>query len=215
MRIILADDSTLLREALARALSEAGFEVAGQAGDVDELFALVHASPPDVVILDIRMPPTHTDEGIVAARKIRSSYPNVAVLVLSQYLETAYAIELLSEDTSGIGYLLKDRVANLEELGDAIRRVAKGEAVIDSNVVSRLVSKHREHDPLNVLSQRERDVLSLMAEGRSNQAIAEQLFLSPKTVETYIRNIFQKLNFGEAIGDHRRVLAVLSYLRNA
>lgn len=213
MRLILAEDSALLREGLARMLSDAGFQITGQASNIEELLGLVQASPPDVAVVDIRMPPTHTDEGIVAARAIRSKHPEVGVLVLSQYLETVYAIQLLSDDTAGVGYLLKDRVANSDELADAIRRVGKGESVIDPEVVSRLVSKHRERDPLDELTPRERDVLAVMAEGRSNQAIADRLFLSPKTVETYVRNIFQKLNIAETTEDHRRVLAVLSYLR--
>lgn len=215
MRIALADDSALLRQGLVRMLSDAGFDIVGEAGDVQELMEVVETTAPDVVVIDIRMPPTHTDEGIAAAREIRASHPDVAVLVLSQYLETVYAIQLLSGNTAGVGYLLKDRVGNVEELADAIRRVANGESVIDPDVVSRLVAKHRERDPLAVLSQREREVLELMAEGRSNQAIAQRLFLSPKTVETYVRNIFQKLNIAETAEDHRRVLAVLSYLRQA
>ena len=215
MRVALADDSALLRQGLVRMLSDAGFDIVGEAGDVEELMQVVETAAPDVVVVDIRMPPTHTDEGITAARDIRSSYPDVAVLVLSQYLETVYAIQLLSGDTAGVGYILKDRVGNIDELADAIRRVAKGESVIDPDVVSRLVAKHRKRDPLAALSQREREVLELMAEGRSNQAIAERLFLSPKTVETYVRNIFRKLNIAETPEDHRRVLAVLSYLRQA
>lgn len=215
MRIALADDSALLRQGLGRMLTDAGFEIAGEAGNVAELMTIVEGTMPDVVVVDIRMPPTHTNEGILAARAIRAAHPSVAVLVLSQYLETVYAIELLSDDTAGVGYLLKDRVANVDELVDAIQRVAKGESVIDPDVVARLVARHREQDPLAPLSQRERGVLELMAEGRSNHAIAETLFLSSKTVETYVRNIFQKLRIAEAPEDHRRVLAVLSYLRRA
>jgi DNA-binding NarL/FixJ family response regulator/class 3 adenylate cyclase len=216
LRVLLADDSVLLREGMARMLTAAGIDVIGQAGDVGELRALLaNDGPPDVVITDIRMPPTHTDEGIRAALEIRAEYPNIGILVLSQYLETAYAVRLLSDGSRGMGYLLKDRVARADELPDAVRRVAAGESVVDPEVVNRLVSKHRDGGPLAAITERERDVLALMAEGRSNQAICERLTLSPKTLESHVRSIFTKLDILAEPNDHRRVLAVLTYLRQA
>ena len=214
-RIAVADDSVLLREGVVRVLTANGCDVIAEAGDADSLLAMIENDPPDVVVLDIRMPPTHTDEGIRAALEIRARYEDVGVLVLSQYLETAYALRLLDESATRVGYLLKDRVSDVDQFVDAIRRVAAGESVIDPEIVSKLVSRRRERDPLEGLSERERDVLELMAEGRSNQAIAERLFLSPKTVETHVRGIFTKLGILEDASDNRRVRAVLTYLRQA
>ncbi|HEY6379264.1 MAG TPA: response regulator transcription factor [Candidatus Dormibacteraeota bacterium] len=213
MRVLIADDSVLLREGLARLLAEGGFEVAGQAGDAAELLRLVRADPPDAVIVDVRMPPTHTVEGLVAAEQIRTEYPGVGVLVLSQYIETHHAMRLLGSSPQGIGYLLKDRVADLGELTDALRRVGRGGSALDPEVVATLVGRRRARDPIEELTERERDVLTLMAEGRSNQAIGQRLFLSPKTVETHVRAIFMKLDLEEAPDDNRRVLAVLAFLR--
>jgi DNA-binding NarL/FixJ family response regulator/class 3 adenylate cyclase len=213
MRVMLADDSVLLREGVARLLSDAGFAVVSQHGNADDLLEAVRAHPPDAAIVDIRMPPTHTNEGLRAAHEIRAEHPQVGVLVLSQYVETDYAIQLVSEGAAGLGYLLKDRVANLQEFTDAVRRVGAGGSVIDPEVVSRLVGRARKAGPLDSLTQRERDVLALMAEGRSNQAISEQMFVSPKTVEGHVRSIFTKLGLLATPDDHRRVLAVLTFLR--
>ena len=214
IRIVLADDAVLLREALATALAAAGFEVVGQAADVDELMALLVRDVPDVVVLDVRMPPTHTTEGLEAARLIRANYPAVAILVLSQYVETRYAVDLLREDPAGIGYLLKERVTRVADLAEAVRRVAAGGSVIDPEVVSRLLGRQRVHSPLDELTPREREILGLMAEGRSNQAIADRLVLELKTIEGHVRAIFSKLGLEPASEDHRRVLAVLAYLRS-
>ena len=214
MRVILADDSILLREGVARLLSDAGFAVVAQVGDAEELLTAVAADPPDVAITDIRMPPTHTDEGLRAAHRIRAEHPGVGVLVLSQYVETDYAVDLVADGAGGLGNLLKDRVANVQEFTDAVRRIGAGGSVIDPEVVSRLVGRARQANPLDALSEREREVLALMAEGRSNQAISERLFLSAKTVEGHVRNIFTKLNLSSAPDDHRRVLAVLTFLRS-
>ncbi|TMC49475.1 MAG: response regulator transcription factor [Chloroflexi bacterium] len=213
MRVVVADDSVLLREGLVRLLSEAGFTVTGQAGDPDTLLRSVRTERPDVAIIDIRMPPTYTTEGLEAALAIRAEDPNIGVLVLSQHIETHYAMQLVASGATGVGYLLKDRVADIAEFIDAIRRVGSGRSVIDPLVVSKLVERPREQSPLVTLSQRERDVLSLIAEGRSNHAICERLFLSPKTVEAHVRNIFSKLGIEEATDDNRRVLSVLAYLR--
>ncbi len=213
IRVILADDAVLLRDALAAGLAAAGFEVVGQAGDGVALLSLVEDRVPDAVIVDVRMPPTHTTEGLEAAREIRRRHPGIAILVLSQYVETRHAIDLLRDDPSGVGYLLKDRVAHLGDLADAVRRVVAGGSVIDPEVVGRLLGRPRRHSPLDELTQREREILGLMAEGRSNQGIADELGLERKTVESHVGQIFGKLSLEPSIGEHRRVLAVLQLLR--
>ena len=216
MRVVLADDSLLLREGLARLLNEAGFEVVGQASTGKELLETVEARQPDVAIVDIRMPPTHTDEGLRAAHEIRARHPSVAILVLSQFVRPNYALELLSEGTEGLGYLLKDRVSDLDELASSVRRVAEGGSVLDPLVVQQLVSRPRSGpDPLDDLTEREREVLELMAEGRTNKAIGEQLFITEHTVEKHVKNILGKLRIPTSADDHRRVLAVLTYLNSA
>lgn len=213
MRVVLADDSVLFREGVARVLTEAGHEVVGQSGDGDGLLAMIAAMKPDVAVVDIKMPPTHTNEGLVAAQKIREEFPDVGVLVLSQYVETHYAMKLLGDNAEGVGYLLKDRVSDLKEFSDAISRIGNGGSVVDPSVVTQLLGKKRVSDPVDSLTGREREVLALMAQGRSNQAICEQLFLTGKTVETHVRSIFMKLGLEPASDDNRRVLAVLTYLR--
>jgi DNA-binding NarL/FixJ family response regulator/class 3 adenylate cyclase len=215
LRVIVADDSTLFREGVVRVLAENGFDVAAQAADAEELLRLVEADPPDVVVTDIRMPPTGTTEGLVAAQRIRLEHPDVGVVVLSQYVETRHALKLLQETPDRVGYLLKDRVSDLADFVDAVRRIARGGSAIDPEVVSSLLGRRREHDVIDDLTDREREILGLMAEGRTNQAISEQLFLSPKTVETHVGAIFSKLGLQPAADDHRRVLAVLMYLRGA
>ena len=211
--MILADDSVLFREGLARVLTEVGFEIAAQAGDGQALLRELRAHPAELAIVDIRMPPTHTVEGLVAARQIREEHREVNILVLSQYVETEHALALLELGTDGIGYLLKDRVSDLAAFADVVRRVGDGGSAIDPSVVAQLVGRQRVHDPLGRLTGRERDVLSLMAEGRSNQAISEKLYLTGKTVESHVRSIFMKLDLSPVPEDHRRVLAVLAYLR--
>lgn len=213
IRIVLADDADLLREALATSLATSGFEVVGQASDVAGLMELVDRTAPDIAIVDVRMPPTHTTEGLEAARRIRAEHPGIAILVLSQYVETRYAVDLIRDDPTGIGYLLKERVTRLADLTDAVRRVAAGGSVIDPEVVARLLGRPRRHSPLDELTPREREILGLMAEGRSNAAIAERLTLELKTVEGHVRAIFSKLGLEPTTEDHRRVLAVLAYLR--
>lgn len=213
LRVLVADDAALFREGVARVLEDAGFVVAGAVGDAEELMERVRADPPDVAVVDIRMPPTHTNEGLIAAARIREELPSVGVLVLSQYVETQHAMRLLEASADGVGYLLKDRVADVGELADGVRRVAGGGSVIDPEVVSQLLRRRRAADPLERLTEREREILSLMAEGRSNQAISERLFLSPKTVETHVGHIFDKLGLLPAADDHRRVLAVIAFLR--
>ena len=212
MRVVLAEDSVLLREGVARLLREAGFEVVGQASNADELLLKVRSYSPDVAIVDIRMPPTHTDEGLRAAQEIREKYPSTGVLVLSQYAEPAYAMELLSESAEGVGYLLKDRVSDVNDFCAAVRRVAEGGSALDPTVVSQLVGRRRRDDPVSELTPRETEVLELMAEGRSNQAIGERLFITPRAVEKHVTSIFGKLGLAAAAEDHRRVLAVLAYL---
>jgi DNA-binding NarL/FixJ family response regulator len=213
VRVAIADDHVLLREGLARLLAEAEMEVVLQAPDTDVLFAGLARTRPDVVVLDIRLPPTFTDEGLRAADTIREEHPEIAVLLLSQYLETAYALRLLERFPGGVGYLLKDRVSNVAVLTDALGRVAAGECVVDPTIISRLVGKPATASSLAELTARERDVLGLIAEGRSNRAIAQRLFLSEKTVEGNVRRIFDKLLLAEAPDDNRRVLAVLAFLR--
>ena len=213
MRVVVADDAVLFREGVIRILAAAGFEVVGQAGTAPALLELVQSQAPDVAIVDIRMPPTHTDEGLVAACQIRDLEKRVGVLVLSQYVETHHVMRLLGERPGGVGYLLKDRVRDVEEFASDVRRVADGGSVIDPLVVSRMLGKSRRDSLLDDLSDRERQVLGLMAEGRSNQAIRERLRLSGKTVEAHVRSIFSKLELPETPDDHRRVLAVLAYLR--
>jgi DNA-binding NarL/FixJ family response regulator len=215
MRVVVADDSVLLREGLVRLLSEAGFEVAGQAGDADALLAIVDAQRPDVAIVDIRMPPTHTDEGLRAARELRLRYPTMGVLVLSQYVRPSYALELLQDGAERVGYLLKDRVSDVGHLTDSLRRVAEGGSVLDPSVVAQLVGRPRSGtNPLEDLTEREREVLGLMAEGRSNKAIGERLFITEHTVEKHVQNIFSKLEIPATTDDHRRVLAVLTLLNS-
>jgi serine/threonine-protein kinase len=213
MRIVIADDAVLVREGVARLLTEHGHEVVGQVGDGRTLLASVRDARPDVALVDIRMPPTHTDEGLVAARDIRSRYPETGVLVLSQHLEPEYALRLVEERPEGVGYLMKERVGRVEQLLDAVRRVADGECVVDRAVVAELLARRRRIDPIAELTPREREILALIAEGRSNQGISRALWLSPKTVETHIRGAFAKLGIKEAPEDNRRVLAVLAYLR--
>ena len=214
MRVVIADDSVLLREGLARVLSEGGFEVVAQAANADELRQAVRRYKPDVAIIDVRMPPTHTDEGARAAVEIRAEQPEVAVLVLSQVIEAAHAMRLFSERPEGFGYLLKDRVLEIDDFLEAVRRVGKGGTAIDPEVIGQLVGRRREGDPLEELTPREREVLELMAQGLSNRGICEKLFISPKTVETHVNSIFGKLDLMPAQDEHRRVLAVLAFLRS-
>ena len=214
LRVVIAEDSVLLREGIVRLLEESGFEVVGQAGDGEDLLRKVGAHKPDVAVVDVRMPPTHTDEGLRAAHRIRAEHPDTAVLVLSQYVDEAYALELLSESTERTGYLLKDRVADVKAFTDAVRRVANGGSALDPEVVGLLLGRRRREDPLAVLSPREREVLALMAEGRSNSAMAEVLGVSERAVEKHVTSIFSKLDLPRAATDHRRVLAVLTFLRS-
>jgi DNA-binding NarL/FixJ family response regulator len=213
LRVIIAEDAVLLREGLRRLLAEAGLDVAGTAGDAARLLQLVAALRPDVVLTDIRMPPTQTTEGLQAAVQIRRQWPGTAVVVVSQHVETGHLFELLADDPRGIGYVLKDRVADIAQFTGTIRRVAAGESVIDPQVVGRLVARPRRDSPMQTLTERELAVLAMMAEGYSNQAIASKLYLSGKTIETHVGNVFAKLGLAPAADNHRRVLAVLTYLR--
>jgi DNA-binding NarL/FixJ family response regulator len=215
VRVVIADDETLLREGLARLLEEAGFQVVGKASSAAELMRRVELGRPDVAVVDIKMPPTHTDEGLVAAEEIRSSHPEVGVLVLSHYVESRYAMRLLEEHPERSGYLLKERISDVAVLVDALQRIEEGECVLDPTIVSRLIGRPREDNPLDELTTRELEVLSLIAEGHSNEGICKMLFLSPKTVETHVRHILGKLGIGETPDYHRRVLAVLAYLRRS
>ena len=219
MRVAVADDAVLFREGLSRLLVDAGFDVVGQAANADELLTVIRGAPsdrlPDVAIVDIRMPPSHTTEGLVAAKIIRAEHPEIGVLVLSQYIETEHAIDLLGDGSGGTGYLLKDRVSDLEEFRDAVRRVGEGGSAIDPEVIAQLVHRRRAVDSMAELTDREREVLSLMAEGCSNRAIGARLSLSEKTVEAHVRGIFTKLGLMPAPDDNRRVLAVVAFLRSA
>ncbi len=212
MRVVVADDSVLLREGVVRVLEGDGFDVVGQAGDAVDLLRKVAAHSPDVAVVDIRMPPGNTDDGLRAALKIRSMYPETGVLVLSQYLEESYALELVADSAEGVGYLLKDRVAEIDRFTDSVRRVGTGGSALDPEVVSHLLGRRRREDPLEVLTSREREVLGLMAEGRSNRAIAETMVVTDRAVEKHVTNIFSKLDLPPAQEDHRRVLAVLTYV---
>jgi DNA-binding NarL/FixJ family response regulator len=212
LRVVLADDSVLLREGIARLLEDAGFEVVAQSGTAEDLLRHVGMHKPDVALIDIRMPPTQTDEGLRAAKEIRERWPDTGVLVLSQYVEPTYAMELLGENAEGVGYLLKDRVSDVDEFAAAVRRVAEGGSALDPAVVSQLVGRRRRDDPLDELTPREREVLGLMAEGRSNQAVAEKLVITLRAVEKHVTSIFSKLRLPATAEDHRRVLAVLTYL---
>jgi DNA-binding NarL/FixJ family response regulator len=213
IRVAIADDSVLLREGIARLLEETGFEVAAQSGTAEDLLLKVRSLRPDIAIVDIRMPPTQTDEGLRAAQEIRERYPQTSVLVLSQYVESGYALDLLAGSAEGVGYLLKDRVADVREFAAAVQRVANGGTALDPAVVARLVGSRRGRGPLDDLSAREREVLELMAEGRSNAGIAGRLVITERAVEKHVTSIFQKLQLPAATDDHRRVLAVLTYLR--
>jgi DNA-binding NarL/FixJ family response regulator len=213
VRVIVADDVMLVRSGLARLLSDTGVEVAGEAADADELMSLVDRHRPDAAIVDIRMPPTHTDEGLVAARRIRARYPETAVVVLSQYLEPRYAQRLLADQPGGLGYLLKERVTDIAVLVDALRRVGEGECVLDPTIVVRLMKRQRPNSPITRLTEREREILALMAEGRSNLAIAAELSISERTVEATCAQVFRKLDLEPSPDVNRRVLAVLTMLR--
>ena len=213
MRVIVAEDLMLTREGIVRLLTDAGVDVVAQAGDAETLVSLVARERPDAVVLDIRMPPTHTDEGIVAAARVRDNFPGVGVLVLSHYLESAWALRLVEEHPEGVGYLLKDRVVDGAAIVDALRRVVDGETVVDPTIVARLLGRRRRNDPLAALTSREREVLGLVAEGLSNRAIAERLVVAERTVENHMSSIFGKLGLPESPDQHRRVLAVLTFLR--
>ena len=213
MRVVVAEDSVLLREGIVTVLENAGFEVVGQAGDAEDLMRKVRAHKPNVAVVDIRMPPTNTDDGLRAARAIRAELPAIGVLVLSQYAEEGYALDLVADSPEGVGYLLKDRIAETERFTDSVRRVGEGGSALDPEVVSLLMGRARSDDPLDELSAREREVLELMAEGRSNHSIAEQLVITERAVEKHITSIFSKLDLGTSTEHHRRVLAVLTLLR--
>jgi DNA-binding NarL/FixJ family response regulator len=215
VRVVIADDELLLREGVARLLADAGIDVVATVETADALRERVARLKPDVALVDIRMPPTHRDEGIVAAREIRATHPETGVLVLSHYLESTYALRLLEDQPERCGYLLKERVSDVAVLVDALRRIAEGECVIDPTIVKQLLQKHRDAGPLDTLTERERDVLAAMAEGHSNEAIAGRLYLAPKTVEANIHRVLQKLDISESPESNRRVLAVLTYLRSA
>jgi DNA-binding NarL/FixJ family response regulator len=214
MRVIVAEDLMLTREGIVRLLAEAGIDVIAQVADGETLLSLVAAQKPDAVIVDIRMPPTHTDEGIVAGGRIRDAFPDVGVLVLSQYVEPTWALRLVSEHPEGVGYLLKERVMDAAVIVDALRRVVDGETVVDPTIVARLLGRRRRHDPLATLTAREREVLGLIAEGLTNRAIADRLVVAERTIEAHISSIFGKLDLPDSPEHHRRVLAVLTLLRS-
>ncbi len=213
MRVVVADDVLLTRRGIIHLLEGAGVEVIAEAEDADELLRKLRLDPPDVAVVDIRMPPTHTDEGLVAAQSIRAEHPGVGVLVLSQYVEPSYAMRLVEDHPERVGYLLKDRVFDIATVVDALRRIVDGETVIDPTIVGRLVGRRRPDDPLSRLTEREQEVLGLIAEGLSNRALAERLFITDRTVEAHVTQIFQKLGLAESPDQHRRVLAVLKFLR--
>jgi DNA-binding NarL/FixJ family response regulator len=214
VRVTIAEDSVLLREGLVRLLEDAGFEVVGQSGDVDDLMLKIRSYTPDIAIVDIRLPPTHNDEGLRAALAIRAEHPDVGVLVLSQYVEVGLALRLLSDSAEGVGYLLKDRIRDIDEFVAAVRRVAAGGSVLDPIVVQTLLSRQRPDDPISQLSPREREILELMAAGSSNQGIADSLVITVRAVEKHVSNIFDKLDLPSTGGESRRVLAVLTFLRS-
>ena len=213
LRVVLADDATVIREGLARLLAEEGFDVVAQVGDAGDLLAHVDRDQPDIAIVDIRMPPTFTDEGLVAAQEIRAAHPDVGVLVLSQYVDVAYAMKLVSEESQRVGYLLKDRIADVPELAAALQRIADGGSVVDPSLVGELVAAPAGQDPLAELTAREREVLALLAEGRTDRGIATLLYVTPKTVEAHVRSIFRKLSLPSDATENRRVHAVLTFLR--
>ncbi len=214
MRVVIGEDQALMREGIVRLLEEAGFDVVGQAGDATDLRRKVGAHKPDVAVVDIRMPPERTDDGLRAAIQIRSTHPDTRVLVLSQYVEERYAVDLIGESAEGVGYLLKDRVGDLDEFAEAVRRVGEGGSVLDPEVVTRMLARQRREDPVEELSPRERDVLELMAQGRSNQGIAELLVVTESAIEKHVTAIFEKLDLERDFEPHRRVLAVLTFLRS-
>jgi DNA-binding NarL/FixJ family response regulator len=213
LRVVIGEDQALLREGVVRLLVDAGFEVVAEAADAPDLVRKVGAHKPDVAIIDVQMPPDNTDDGLRAALEIRAHQPGVGVLVLSQFAEERYALDLIGESAEGVGYLLKDRVADFANFADAVRRVARGGTALDPTVVSRMLGRRRRDDPLEQLTPRERQVLELMAGGRSNRGIAEVMFVTSNAVEKHVSSIFSKLGVGEAPEDHRRVLAVLTFLR--
>lgn len=213
MRVVIADDSALFREGVARVLADGGFDVAAQAADAAELLAAVRETLPEVVVTDVRMPPTHTDEGARAAKEIREAHPEIGVLLLSQFVEPSHTFDLFRDHPEGFGYLLKDRVLDIDEFLQSVTRVGRGGTAIDPEVIGRLMGRRRDDDPLEEMTPREREVLGLMAEGLSNKGICRRLYLSPKTVETHVHSIFGKLRLPPAADDHRRVLAVLAFLR--